>query len=65
MIRRVTLRLTAAGRELAIVQDSDRPGHCQPRRALVSAYLCDLSAAQARDVLGPLLGGRLRIHVPA
>jgi hypothetical protein len=58
-IRRIVLAEPSDGRKLVIYQETGNPD-----RAVRSAYRCDLSAARVREVLGPLLGNRLKIQVP-
>jgi hypothetical protein len=57
-IRRVVLAQDGQNRELVIYEDT-----ADPDRAIRSAYCCNLSAERVREVLGPLLGNRLKIQV--
>lgn len=58
-IRRIVLAEPSDGRKLVIYEET-----ANPDRAIRSAYHCDLSAARVREVLGPLLGNRLKVQVP-
>jgi hypothetical protein len=57
-IRRIVLAQPADGRKLVIYEET-----ANPDRALRTAYRCDLSAARVTEVLGPLLGNRLKVEV--
>jgi hypothetical protein len=59
VVDRIVLTRPQQVSKLAIYQETARPGG-----ALRSAYLGDLSAERVRDVLGPLIGDRLKIEVP-
>jgi hypothetical protein len=58
VVRRIVLAQDGQDRKLVIYADT-----ANPDRAIRSAYFCNLSAQRVREVLGPLLGNRLKIEV--